>query len=261
MLDGARSRIRYIATTGLRRRARDLVVRPIGADPEDAFVAREDLARRFIAGAGLEIGAASWPMRVPKGATVTYVDYLSRNELLEAYAESFAASGVHYDAVPENIVDDAETLATVPDASVDFVIANHVLEHLQDPVRALLNFTRVLRPGGTAFITLPDPRSSFDNRRERTTVAHALRDYEEGPAVSRRAHYEEWSTFIDGSGTGHEDRMARYERNDERHHFHVWELEDFLELIRALDLPASVEAAQVNGPLEFTVILRVRDAP
>ena len=250
-----RSRVRYVATTGLRRRTRDLVVRPGG----DVFVAREDLARRFIAGDGLEIGAASWPMRVPKGATVRYVDYLPRDELLEQYAESFAASGVSFDAVPPvHIVDNAETLATVPDASVDFVIANHVLEHLQDPVRALRNLCRVVRAGGVVLITLPDPKASFDNRRARTTVEHVLRDHEDGPEVSRRDHYEEWSTFIDGSGTGHEDRIARYEREDPRHHFHVWELEDFLELLRALDLPASLEVGQVNGPSEFSVVLRRR---
>lgn len=221
---------------------------------------REDLARRYLSGHGLEIGAASWPMRVPRGARVTYVDYLPRAELLVAYAESFASSGVNFDAVPENAIDDAETLATFPDASVDFVVANHVLEHLQDPVRALRNFCRVVRPGGVVFITLPDPKASFDNRRPRTTVAHVLRDHEQGPEVSRREHYEEWSTYIDGSGTGHEDRIARYERNDERHHFHVWELEDFLELLRALDLPAALEVGQVNGPTEFSVLLRRKNA-
>ncbi len=252
-----RGRIKYVATTGLRRRTRDLFVRP----DQDPFVLREDLARRFIAGDGLEIGAASWPMRVPKGSTVRYVDYLPRDQLLAQYQESFAASGVNFDSVPPvDIVDDAGTLATVPDASVDFVVANHVLEHLQDPVRALQNLCRVVRPGGVVFITLPDPRSSFDNRRERTTVAHVVRDHEEGPDVSRRQHYEEWATFIDGAGT-HAERMDRYEREDARHHFHVWELEDFLELLRALDLPASLEAGQVNGPTEFSVVLRKQRQP
>ena len=38
-----------------------------------------------------------------------------------------------------DVVDDAQTLATFPDESVDFVIANHVLEHLEDPIGALEN--------------------------------------------------------------------------------------------------------------------------
>ena len=67
-------RLRYMATEGRVNRTRDLMIKPATDDPKDVFVAREDLARRFIAGDGLEIGAASWPTRVPRGETVRYVD-------------------------------------------------------------------------------------------------------------------------------------------------------------------------------------------
>ena len=42
----------------------------------------------------------------------------------------------------------------LPDASFDVVIANHVLEHV-DEERALADIARVLRPGGKAVITVP----------------------------------------------------------------------------------------------------------
>lgn len=44
------------------------------------------------------------------------------------------------------------------DGSVDRVIATHVLEHVPDPVAALTEWTRVLKPGGVLSLILPsDP--------------------------------------------------------------------------------------------------------
>lgn len=232
------ARVRYMTTVGARRRLRDLVLRDVQG--------REDLARRYLRGDGIEIGAWCWPLRVPPQARVRYVDRASKADLVAAFDVPGPDPNT---AIPDtDVIDDAQTLATFADASVDFVIANHVLEHLEDPVGALRNLMRVLRPDGVLFLTLPDARHSFDAGRARTTVEHVLRDHEEGPEASRREHYEEWATHIDASKTPDD-----YAREDARHHFHVWALDDFLALLRALELP--VEAAQVNGD-EFSVVLR-----
>ena len=62
----------------------------------------------------------------------------------------------------------------------DFVIANQVLEHFQNPLLALQNMLRVLKPGGVLYLSLPDKRFSFDVDRPVTTVEHVLRDYRRG---------------------------------------------------------------------------------
>jgi phosphatidylethanolamine/phosphatidyl-N-methylethanolamine N-methyltransferase len=47
---------------------------------------------------------------------------------------------------------------SLPDSSVDRLIATHVLEHLPDPVAVLAEWDRVVRPGGIISIVLPcDP--------------------------------------------------------------------------------------------------------
>ena len=51
---------------------------------------------------------------------------------------------------------DAELLAPVPDASMDWVHSSHSLEHMRDPRRALLNWVRVLKPGGHLVVLVPD---------------------------------------------------------------------------------------------------------
>src|SRR5271154_1009564 len=128
MLVGVRQRARYLATAGLQRKLRDIALQ-LGR--RDLFAAREDLARRYLAGEGIEIGPLTYPLRVPPGARVRNVDRLSRRELIDAYGGDVPNA----EWIPEiHIVDDADGLATVADGTVDFVVANHVLEHIEDPI-------------------------------------------------------------------------------------------------------------------------------
>ena len=91
------------------------------------------------------------------------------------------------------------------------------MQHLADPIGALKQMLRVLRPGGVLFLTLPDARRTFDAGRALATVEHLLGDDRDGPAVSRRAHYEEWAREIERVGEeGVAARVAEYEREDAR---------------------------------------------
>jgi SAM-dependent methyltransferase len=56
-----------------------------------------------------------------------------------------ASAGCGYDAIP--------------DSSCDFVILNHVLEHIPDPRPTLTALCRKLRPGGYIWIAFPSLRS------------------------------------------------------------------------------------------------------
>src|SRR3569833_70182 len=51
---------------------------------------------------------------------------------------------------------DAQDLASVANESYDFVYSSHCLEHMRDPVVALLNWWRVLKPVGYLIIAIPD---------------------------------------------------------------------------------------------------------
>ncbi len=45
------------------------------------------------------------------------------------------------------------------DGELDFVVARHNLEHYVDPVKALQEWKRVLRPGGSLAVLVPDERA------------------------------------------------------------------------------------------------------
>lgn len=50
--------------------------------------------------------------------------------------------------------EDAEALS-FPDGSIDLITSNDVLEHVNNPIQALREIFRVLKPGGVVFITIP----------------------------------------------------------------------------------------------------------
>ena len=106
------------------------------------------------------------------------------------------------------------------------MVANHVIEHTEDPITALINAFRVLRPGGILFLSVPDKRRTFDEERPLTSLAHLERDHREGPDWSRTEHFEEWARLVE-----HEENPADRAQTlidlDYSIHFHVWTTESF----------------------------------
>jgi SAM-dependent methyltransferase len=216
---------------------------------------RVRLSRRYLTGSGIEIGALHQPLPLPRRAHVRYLDRMDVDGLRTHYPEL-----ADLDLVAVDVIDDGETLATLGDGSQDFVIANHFIEHTQDPIGTLAAHLRVLRPGGILYLAVPDQRETFDRDRPLTELDHLVRDHAEGPAGSRSGHFDEWARLVDGlSGEAAEAEARRLEAMDYSIHFHVWRPETFLELVLhcrgAAGLPLEVEALQRNGH-EFVVVLR-----
>lgn len=51
---------------------------------------------------------------------------------------------------------DAQYLKTINESSFDFVHSSHCLEHLVEPTEGLINWLRVVKPGGFLVVTVPD---------------------------------------------------------------------------------------------------------
>ena len=124
------------------------------------------------------------PLPVPPHARVRYVDRLSKADLFSHYHELLG-----HDLVEPDIIADGETLTGIPDASQDFVIANHFIEHTEDPIRTLKTFLRILRKDGIIYMAVPEKNFSFDKDRKITTFGHLVVDHEEGTQASRAEHF------------------------------------------------------------------------
>jgi SAM-dependent methyltransferase len=51
---------------------------------------------------------------------------------------------------------DAQQLADIENETFDYVYSSHCLEHMRDPLVALLNWWRVVKPGGHLIVAVPD---------------------------------------------------------------------------------------------------------
>lgn len=227
--------------------------------------ARAAFAKAYLSGDGIEIGALHQPLATPPQATVRYLDRMTTPNLRREYPEL-----AEYDLTEVGIVDDGETLATVAADSQDFIIANHFLEHTEDPIGTIETHLGKLRPGGVLFYAVPDKRFTFDFRRPATPIEHMVTDHEEGAERSRAEHFREWSRFVleherpaDAGDDWEEQQVEAVAQQLEAQgysiHMHVWTQAEFLRLILAIrdrtEEGFDFEAAARVG-IEFVVVLR-----
>lgn len=184
---------------------------------------------KYLQGDGIEIGALHNPMLIDlKKSRVRYVDEKGVEELRKIYPEI-----KNYKIVEPDIIGTAENLSTIPDETQDFLIANHLLEHVENPIGALKEWYRVLKHGGLLFMAVPDMRKTFDKDRPVTTLQHIIGDYEKGGEYSRREHLVEWCKCILGLSDPATINIKCQELEKEayRIHYHVWTVNEVKELI------------------------------
>ena len=218
-------------------------------------LSRELIAETYLHGEGIEIGALHNPLKVPASVNIKYVDRLGVDQLREQYPELSDK-----DLVEVDILDDGERLSSLPDASQDFVIANHFVEHCQDPIGAVLAMFRVLKPDGILYLAIPDKRCCFDSDRPVTPVEHLIRDHVEGPEWSRRQHFEEWVRLVNKVSDENEaqEQIAKLTAKDYSIHFHAWSPFEMLEFIVALRKmrPFEIDLCLHHDGVEVIFILR-----
>jgi SAM-dependent methyltransferase len=206
---------------------------------------RSKLAWRFISGSGIEIGALNIPLPVSGLAKVKYVDIETKeqNEINFPHLKG--------KLVTPEIIDNGFLLSCVESKSQSFLIANHVLEHSNNPIQTLVNWARVLKIGGILFVSVPLAPHCFDRGRSITTLQHMIEDFDIGSVnpqalIQRnKEHYREWFLISEPNILFKPKGLARnipeqdlvrkvdlsVSRNDEIH-FHTFTRQSFADLLR-----------------------------
>ena len=216
---------------------------------------RKELAVKFLQGAGLEVGALQRRLEVPNHCSVTYVDRMPLSELLLHYPE---LSG---QPIQEpDLIDDGETLAKVGAGTQDFVIANHFLEHCENPIQTIVNLARVLKEGGILYMAVPDKRFTFDVERPVTRYAILAETFQQGRRRDRHAQYVEWAAYVNHVSPSDVHAAAQKLLNEKYSiHFNVWTLPDLLDFLARsqaeFGLPFTLEWV-VCSENEIILILR-----
>ena len=122
------------------------------------------------------------------------------------------------------------------DSTFDFILSEHVLEHLCNPIRAIKEWARILKPGGRVFVFLPHKERTFDRNRPRTRLSHLLDDFRSDLADPDSTHLREWEEQVIQAGLAPHYAEIAGERHvhDGIIHHHVWITEDIVELFTAL---------------------------
>lgn len=262
--------------------------------------ARRQLSRH-LAGRGIELGPGhvGFPVTTP-GVSVQYLDCWRPSENRDRFPELREA-----DYVEPDIVCDFNTdgLTPIRDASQDFVIASHVLEHMANPLRMLCEIHRVARPGGAVLLFLPDRHVTFDKDRPPTPLEHLVDEYERQVTEVDDAHIEEflvhtanhqgegppgscatpdpdleleglsvyerglallWQRWADVTEPAHRRELIELHRRRSVH-AHVWDVDEFMEVLRYGTRSLGQEWEFVDGALpdepgamedEFGFVLR-----
>ncbi|HEV7523772.1 MAG TPA: class I SAM-dependent methyltransferase [Acidimicrobiia bacterium] len=101
-------------------------------------------------GVGDETRRLIGPDRLVIGA-----DY-SAETMCAAAVEHATTDGLRFCAA------DGSALA-VSDASIDYIVSSHIIEHFNNPVNHVAELARCLRPDGTAFVITPNAPADFEN--------------------------------------------------------------------------------------------------
>jgi SAM-dependent methyltransferase len=225
------------------------------------------------AGRGLEIGPYDQPTLVKSEANICFLDVQPREALVAAVPDKNQAA-----KIPEvDFVCVSANYREAIDVTFDYVIANHVLEHVPNPIAWLQMIAGMLVDDGVLFLSLPDKKFTFDKYRPDTPLSHVLHDYFTGVDTISREHMLETELYYDMEFIGREMRLEqrldlerlRASYDIKLHpgvHCHVFQTETFqdkfLKPLQFLGLVpfemVAFRGAQAHTGGEFSMVLKKR---
>lgn len=221
--------------------------------------------------AGLEIGGPSGYFsrrgRMPVYAVASMLDNcnFAGNTLWEGAISpgrtvAFAGNPRTGADLGAQFIAEATDLSGIEDASYDFVLSSNTLEHVANPLRALHEWLRVLRPEGVLFLVLPHRDGTFDHRRSVTSLAHIEADFHAGVDEGDQTHLEEILRLHDLSRDPEAGTRAQFEarardnRAQRSLHHHVFDTRSAASLIDHLGL--QILAIETTRPYDILVAAR-----
>ena len=217
----------------------------------------------FLHGTGLEIGAFHEPACLPENCSVSYFDALDREQAVKRFPEIDSSRLVNVDIIGD--IDQHDLKKSVQPNSLDFVIANHVIEHVASPIAMIEDVTAILKEGGHFVISAPDKRFTFDRKRPLTTFSHLESEYLQGIDHVDDKHYLDFLKYVAKHVFEEPDRDIKGDiafARSRREHAHVWDSDTFRDFLRCCQSTIEVsyetiyESAGDENGIEYFAVLR-----
>ena len=227
----------------------------------------EGFRAHFTQGAGLELGGPSG-IFMPYGlfpvySCATRIDNYNfghqtiwEGAIKEGETFEFGKNGHR----GNQFVSDATDLNRIASNTYDFVLSSHTLEHIANPLRALAEWTRVLKDGGLLALVLPHRDGTFDHRRPVTQLEHLVEDFEKQVDEGDLTHLDEILRLHDlgrdpaaGDFETFKARSAKNLENRSLHH-HVFDTRLAIDLVDHIGL--QITAVEAFRPYDILIVAR-----
>ncbi len=88
-------------------------------------------------------------------------------------------------------ISEATDLKNINSSTYECLLSSHCLEHIANPIKALMEWSRILVSKGVMILVLPRKDGNFDRKRTITSFEHLLKDYNENILENDLTHYDE----------------------------------------------------------------------
>lgn len=138
----------------------------------------------------------------------------------------------------KQVIADATDLSIIPDGFYDFALSSHVIEHIANPIKALIEWRRIIKTNGYLAIIAPDMNYTYDRNRPLTTLIHIINDYKNHTEENDDSHFEEVMNMHDLSKDGtvcsNEEHIKRTTDNINTRivHHHTFNMALLVELLK-----------------------------
>ncbi len=184
---------------------------------------------------GVEIGGPStlFSTVLPIYQKINTLDGVnfSNNTLWEGVVNKGQTYAYHK-KIGHQFVTDGTYLPDIPNNKYEFVASSNCLEHIANPIKALMEWKRVIKKDGVLVLVVPNKNSNFDHKRPTTEFSHLLNDYELDVPESDLTHLDQIMALHDlkmdpmaGDINEFKRRSLANSVNRTLHH-HVFDLEN-----------------------------------
>lgn len=128
------------------------------------------------------------------------------------------------------IESDATSISQNVFREYDYLLASHVLEHVANPIKAIIDWRNVLIPQGKIVILVPNKKYTYDINRPITQFDHLMNDYDNEISENDDTHFDEiienHSLVLDSTTKNVEELRRKVNNNYETRfcHHHVYDL-------------------------------------
>lgn len=184
---------------------------------------------------GIEIGGPSMVFKTMLPLYQKINDLDGVNFSTNTVWEGRITPGRHFNFIGSKkgmqFVTEASDLSAIEGESYDFLLSSNCLEHVANPIKALMEWKRVIHPGGALILVLPNKTSNFDHQRPTTPLAHLAEDFEKDTSEHDLTHLDEILALHDLSMDPPAGDLAQFRArsmdnfNNRTLHHHVFDLQ------------------------------------